>query len=252
MSAAIIIALILAVVVGISLGLLGSGGSIVILPVFVYVLGVSAQQAVGMSLAVVGATSLFGALLRLRQGQSDLKATLMFSASGMVGAYFGASLTHLVSQRVLMLIFSGLMLVVGSAMFFEKPKATDAPKAGNLRLLVAGTGVGILTGFLGVGGGFLIVPALVLFASIDLKKAIGASLAIIAFNSAAGLLGHWQQLEIDWKLTGLILLAALVGMAIGNSISIKVPEKKLKQSFAGFVVTVGIVIASINIYGLMQ
>lgn len=252
MSTITIVALILAVAVGVSLGLLGSGGSIVMLPVLVYVSGIPAQQAVSMSLAIVGGTSLVGAILRFRQGNYHLKATILFAVSGMVGAYFGASLTHLVSQTVLMLIFSGLMLVVGVAMIFEKRSAAGNGQASNLRLLVAGTGVGVMTGFLGVGGGFLIVPALVLFAGIDLNKAIGASMAIIAFNSVAGLLGHVQQMTIDWKLTGLFLLAALVGMVIGNRYSARVPEKRLIKVFAWFVVTVAIVIAAINVYGMFD
>ena len=159
MSTVTIVALLLAVVVGISLGLLGSGGSIVMLPVLVYVSGVPAQEAVSMSLAIVGGTSLVGAFLRFRRGSFHAKATMLFSISGMIGAYFGASLTHLVSQTALMLIFSGLMLVVGMAMLSEKPKSTGNRETSNLRLLMAGTGVGVLTGFLGVGGGFLIVPA---------------------------------------------------------------------------------------------
>ncbi len=251
MSTLTIVALFLAIAVGISLGMLGSGGSIVMLPVLVYVAGVSAQHAVSMSLAIVGGTSLVGAILRLRQGNYHLKATVLFAVSGMVGAYFGSSLTHLVSQTALMLIFSGLMLVVGAAMIFEKRKPTGKHETSNLRLLAAGTGVGVLTGFLGVGGGFLIVPALVLFAGIELNKAIGASMAIIAFNSLAGLLGHAQQLTIDWQLTGLFLLAALVGMVIGNQYSARVPEKYLKKIFAWFVVTVAIVIAAINFYGML-
>jgi uncharacterized membrane protein YfcA len=246
-----IVALILAVAVGISLGLLGSGGSIVMLPVLVYVSGVPAQEAVSMSLVIVGGTSLVGAILRFRQGNYHLKATILFTVSGMVGAYFGASLTHLVSQTTLMMIFSGLMLIVGAAMIFEKRKVTGDRDSSNVRLLLVGTCVGVLTGFLGVGGGFLIVPALVLFAGIELNKAIGASMAIIAFNSVAGVLGHAQRMTIDWRLTGLFLLAALVGMVIGNQYSARVPEKHLKKVFAWFVVTVAVVIAVINIYGLL-
>lgn len=250
MSTLTLVAFVLAIAVGISLGMLGSGGSIVMLPVLVYVAGIPAEQAVSMSLAVVGGTSLVGAILRFQRDRFHLKATALFALSGMVGAYFGASLTHLVSQIVLMLIFSGLMLVVGTAMLFERRKPATPRETSSLRLLVVGSGVGVLTGFLGVGGGFLIVPALVFFAGIKLNKSIGASMAIIAFNSAAGLLGHVQQLTIDWNLTGLFLLAALVGMVIGNRYSARATEKNLKRIFAWFVVTVAIVIAAISVYDM--
>ncbi len=246
----IFVALLLATLVGVSLGLLGSGGSIVMLPVLVYVAGVPAQQAVSMSLAIVGGISLIGAYLHYRQGHFHVKATAIFSISGMVGAFFGSFLTHLVSSHVLMLLFSGLMLVVGTAMLRQRSEPTSKYDCRIQRCLLIGGCVGVLTGFLGVGGGFLIVPGLVLFAGIETNKAVGSSLAIIAFNSASGLVGHLRATAIDWQLTASFLLTAALGMAVGSWYSSKVPEKRLKQMFAWFVVVVGVIIAVANLYGL--
>lgn len=246
------IALALTLLVGLSLGMLGSGGSIVMLPVLVYVAGVPAQEAVSMSLAIVGGTSIVGAYLRYRQGHYHWKATAIFSLSGMVGAFFGSMLTHLVSQPVLMLLFSGLMFAVGGAMLRGRRKSDQKRECRVIRCVVIGGCVGVLTGFLGVGGGFLIVPALVLFAGIETNKAVGASLAIIAFNSASGIVGHLRHGTLDWQLTLLFLGVAIAGMMIGTPIASKIPERKLRQLFAWFVLLVALTIAAINVYTLIR
>ncbi len=247
-----LLALFLAVIVGVSLGLLGSGGSIVMLPVLVYVAAVPAPQAVSMSLAIVGGTSLIGAYLHYRQGHFPAKATAIFSLSGAVGAYVSSPLTHLVSQQVVMFLFSGLMLVVGGAMLHGRAESKGKHECHVVRCLLIGCGVGVLTGFLGVGGGFLIVPALVLFAGIETNKAVGVSLAVIAFNSAFGLLGHLREGAIDWQLTGSFLLAAALGMAVGSWFSSKISQQRLKQVFAWVVVVMAVVIAGVNAYGLIS
>jgi uncharacterized membrane protein YfcA len=251
-SGKLLIAGALAVLVGLSLGMLGSGGAIVMLPILVYVAGVQAQNAVSMSLAIVGGTSLIGAITHYRKGHFHPKATTIFSATGIVGAYFGAMLTHLVAQTTLMLIFSALMLVVGLVMLRRRAESQDAAHCHLWRCLLIGLGVGVLTGFLGVGGGFLIVPALVLFAGIPTDKAIGSSLAIIAINSASGFLGHLSTARIDWSLTVGFLIAACVGMLIGNWASSRVPESWLKRGFAWFVIVTACVIAAINVYALLR
>lgn len=245
------IALILTLVVGMSLGMLGSGGSIVMLPVLVYVAGVAPQSAVGMSLAIVGGTSAVGAYLRYRQGHFHVQATALFSVSGIVGAFFGSGLTQLVSSNVLMLLFAGLMIAVAVAMLRGRRESEQKRQCRAVRCLIIGASIGVLTGFLGVGGGFLIVPALLLFAGIESNKAVGASLAIIAFNSASGLVGHLQHGALDWRLTISFLAAALVGMVVGMALSAKIPEKKLAKLFACLVLVVAIVMIVINIYGLM-
>ena len=195
------IAFVLAGLVGLSLGLLGSGGSIITLPVLVYVARVPAQQAVGMSLVIVGGTSALGSLLNLRQGAFDVRAATFFALSGMGGAFVGAKFTHMVSAPMLLLLFGTLMLVVGTRMLRNVETEAVDHECRPLRCLAAGVAVGVLTGFLGVGGGFLILPALVLFAGLEMKPAIGTSLAVIAVNCFGGLIGQLHYVSFDWWLT---------------------------------------------------
>lgn len=247
MTANEIIAILLTLGVGVSLGVLGSGGSIVMLPVLVYVAGVDPQAAVGMSLAIVGSTSAVGGVTHFRKGDFHLRAALFFSISGVVGAFFGSKLTHLVPPHVLMLLFAALMTAVGIAMLRWRSESRGESECDPIRCLAVGACVGVLTGFLGVGGGFLIVPALVLFAGIETNKAVGSSLAIIAVNSASGLLGHFQQTRFDLRITFTLLAAALAGMFLGGFIADRIPDSTLRKSFAWFVIAVAVVIAVINL-----
>src|SRR5262249_9447223 len=155
-------------------------------------------SAVGMSLVIVGATSLLGGYLHMRRGNLAIKQCLLFALTGMVGSFLGATGTHLLSRRVLMLVFSIIMLVAGIMMLrgvatLRKAKSVDA-----YQCLAAGFCVGLLTGFLGVGGGFLIVPSLILFGGLETRMATGTSLGVIAFNCATGLLGQLRFVHIDW------------------------------------------------------
>lgn len=236
------LALALAVLIGVSLGLLGSGGSIVTLPVLVYVARVPVNQAVGMSLAIVGATAATGGYLRFWQGEFALKPAVFFALSGMAGAFFGARLTHLVAPSLLLLLFGLLMVVVGIAMLRDRSDNLTAQSCHPVRCLAAGATVGVLTGFLGVGGGFLILPALVLFAGVEMKKAIGTSLAIIALNSFAGLAGQLRYVRFDWWTTLAFLGAALAGMIAGLVVASRLASKSLRRGFAWAVIVLGILL----------
>ena len=231
------LALVLAAFIGVSLGLLGSGGSIITLPVLVYVAGIPVVQAVGMSLVIVGGTSAAGGYLRYRQKAFAGKPAAFFAVSGMVGAFFGARLTHLVAPAVLLLIFGFLMVTVGAAMLRKRAEDLAPQSCRPAKCLGIGLAVGVLTGFLGVGGGFLILPALVLFAGVELKEAIGTSLAIIAFNSFAGLAGQLRYAHFDWGLTLAFLAAVLSGMfgglALANHLSSRALRRSLGWSFVG-------------------
>ena len=239
------LALTLAVVIGLSLGLMGGGGAIITVPVLVYVAQVPPTEAVGMSLAVVGAASLVGALMKARQQLIHTRAALWFSGAGIVGALSGAQLTPLVAPPVLLGLFALLMVVVAVAMLRRREEALrPLPECRPWRCGLAGLGVGVLTGFLGVGGGFLLVPAMVVFARLPLKTAVGTSLAVIAVNSFAGLAGQWRHTHLDWTLTGGFLAAALLGMAAGLPLAARVPVRQLSRGFAWFVLAVaGFVIA---------
>jgi uncharacterized membrane protein YfcA len=233
------IAIALAALIGVSLGILGAGGSMITMPVLVYVAGVAPKQAVVMSLVIVGGTSLVGSYLHYRANNFHLKAASLLAISGAVGAYFGGMLTHLVPPSVLMLSFAGLMLVVGTLTLIKKPERDGCRECLTWRCLAVGALLGTLTGFLGVGGGFLIVPALIFTAGVETKKAIGSSLAIISFNAAAGLLGQLRYTRIDWRLTLLFLAASLVGMAFGLSIVRRVPAQRLRVAFAFALLLIG-------------
>jgi uncharacterized membrane protein YfcA len=241
------LALALAALIGVTLGVLGSGGSIVTLPVLVYIAHVPAKEAVGMSMAIVGATSLFGALIHWRRGNVAPKAALIFSVVGMAGSFLGSAGTHLLSKRALLLLFAGVMLIVGSIMLrggsrLDPNKACQVP-----RCLLVGFAVGLLTGFLGVGGGFLIVPALVLTAGLNTRMAGGTSLAVIAMNSTTGLLGQLRYVSVDWSLLAGFLLFAFAGMLAGIAFARRLHEKLLRRLFAIALIVLAVVLALLNL-----
>jgi hypothetical protein len=238
-----IIALLLALLIGVSLGALGSGGSIVTLPILVYVAGVAPISAVGTSMAIVGGSSFVGSYFHWRSGNFLAKPAFLFGATGIIGAYIGSTATHLVSASVLMLLFSGLMLVVGALMLAGKRTLTPSTVSCSVyRCIPSGLGVGLVTGFLGVGGGFVTVPALVWFAGLDAKRAIGTSLGIIAVNSAAGLAGQLRYAHWDWVLTGEFLVCSLIGMGLALRIARLAPDEALRMAFAMVVLGVAVAI----------
>jgi uncharacterized protein len=207
----------------------------------VYAACVPPQQAVGMSLAVVGGTSLAATFMNARSGLVHLKAATLFSLTGIVGALAGAQLTHLVSPAVLMLIFAALMIVIATLML--RGGTLHAPDKAEQctwqRCSITGLIIGGLTGFLGVGGGFLIVPALVFFGHLPLKSAIITSLLVIAVNSLAGLAGHLHQAPFDWTIAAMFLAASLLGMLGGRFLAHRLAVGHLRVAFAWFVLAVG-------------
>lgn len=239
-------ALALAALLGLSLGLLGGGGSILALPVLVYVAGQEPASAVATSLAVVGATSLIAALDHARVGRVDSGAALGFGLTGVVGALVGAQLTPLVPPRTLLLVFALLMLLVGSLML--RPGRGPIPgRRHPLGVPLAGLGVGLLTGFLGVGGGFLIVPALVLLARLEMPVAVGTSLLVIAVNAAAGLVGHLGREPPPLGLTAAFTLVASGGALLGSRLAGRVPALRLRRGFAALVILVGLALVARNL-----
>lgn len=235
-----LVALLAAALIGISLGLTGAGGSIITLPVLVYLAGVPPKEAVGLSLFIVGAAALVGALQRLKTGEIHLKASLMFALSGMAGAAGGAHLTPLVSSRVLMIIFAVLMLIVAVNMLRRsQPDHPQGTECHPWKCLSAGLGVGILTGFIGVGGGFLLMPALVKFAKLPLRVATGTSLAVISFNSASGFLSHLGEAPPRWPMALLFAAIAAAGVLAGSFFAKRLPVTTLRQAFAFMVIATG-------------
>lgn len=234
-----------AALIGLSLGLLGGGGSILTVPVLVYVLGIPAKPAIAMSLPVVGVTSLVGAALHWRLGNVRVSTALTFGLMAMAGAFAGAKLAELVSGTaqlallaVVMLAAAGSMLRGGRGATESSAPAPAAPPRLALLLPVA-LGVGALTGLVGIGGGFLVVPALVLLARVPMREAIGTSLLVIAMNSAAGFAGYVGTVEMDWGLLAGFTAVATIGALAGTALAARVPQATLKHIFAIFLLVLG-------------
>ncbi len=249
MSVIFYIGLILSAAIGLSLGLIGGGGSILTVPILIYFLGIETREAVGMSLAVVGATSIFGAFLHYRKGAVNFSSGMIFGISGIIGAFLGSPLTHFVSSNNLLLIFAALMFVVAFSMLWRKRNAESETvyEVNFHKAIAAGFGVGMLTGFLGVGGGFLIVPALVFFGGLPMKQAIGTSLLVIAMNCIAGLFGHLSYGLVDLKITFLVTLLAVFGAIFGTILSQKISVSILQKSFAFLVLAVAVFLVCKNL-----
>ena len=236
-------------IVGASLGLLGAGGSIIMLPVLVYVVGVEPHAAVPLSLAVIGTTSLVGVAVRSTGSEIDWRTALIFGGAALGGSYLGSRLTALVPGSVLLLSFGLLLVVVGLRMWREAVASTDPARTHRRPslMLAAGSGVGVLTGFLGVGGGFLIVPALTRVGGLSMRQAIATSLVVITMSSGAGLaahLAHGNSVPVGLALA--LTTAALVGMAAGMQGARHVSSENLRRGFAGFVTGVGSALIILN------
>jgi uncharacterized protein len=242
---------ILAAGIGISLGLIGGGGSILAVPTLVYVMGVPPKSAIAMSLAIVGTVSLLGAIPHWKLGNIQLKTAAAFGLSTMVGAYAGARLATLpfITGTIQMLLFATMMLLAAGFMIgkssrsappppMEGPDLTLYPKPVCkycwLWLVTEGIGVGALTGLVGVGGGFAIVPALVLLANIPMKQAIGTSLVIIFLNSVAGFLGYFGHVALNWNLIASFMVAASLGTVAGAYLVRFVKARHLQKAFGYF------------------
>lgn len=240
----------LAVGIGISLGLLGGGGSVLALPILVYVMGVAPKSAIAMTSIVVGMVSLLGLIPRSRRSKINFKTVGVFGSATTLGAFLGARLATLpvVTETFQMLLFAVAMLLAAVFMIRRQPSTTSQNPLGNyptpvcrycwLWLLTEGIGVGALTGLVGVGGGFAIVPALVLLGNLSMSAAVATSLAIIALNSGAGLLGYIGHVSIDWPLAISFTLAAAVGSSIGAYLSKFVPADQLQKWFGYFLIVV--------------
>lgn len=248
--------LLLALVVGVSLGLLGGGGSILTVPIFVYVMGYEAKQAIAMSLVVVGAVSLVGALGHWRAGRVDLRVAGAFGLVAMVASYGGARLAAYISGAVQLAMLAVVICV--AAAFMMRSAAQRQPNGDPLdvnavraqlsidRLLPVAVGVGLLTGLVGVGGGFLIVPALVLMGRVPIKLAIGTSLTVIVMNCASGLVGYLGRVSMPWGIVVVFSVVATVGIVAGTRLAGVASTGALKRGFAVLLLAVGAFVLAKN------
>ncbi|UJR84514.1 sulfite exporter TauE/SafE family protein [Sandaracinus amylolyticus] len=239
----LVVGLALAILVGVSLGLLGGGGSILMVPVLVYVLGRGTHEAIATSLVVVGTTSLAALIPHARAGRVRWRTGLLFGATSMLGAYAAGRVAHVVPGVVLLLAFGAMMLVTAGAMMRAR-LATAATTEHPLRIVVQGAIVGAITGLVGAGGGFVVVPALVLLGALSMREAIGTSLLVIAMNSAAALAGHLGSTSIDVGLAAMITAAAVIGSAAGAVVAGRVRQDLLRRAFAWLVVTMAVFLLS--------
>lgn len=244
----ILIDILLGFGIGLSLGLLGGGGSILTVPALVYIVGQTPQAAVTASLVIVGMNSAMGALTHRAQGTLNWRVALLFGGVGMGAAYAAAGWSKLFPPTELMILFATLMVVVGLFLILKpQPKDGDAVGRGWLVTVVSGLVVGLLTGFLGVGGGFLIVPALVMFVGLPMRQAVGTSLVVIAMNSLAGFLGHLGGPAIDLQVVGLFVAAGLAGALVGARLTRIVQPQNLRRAFAYFVIILAVFLLGDNI-----
>ncbi|MBY8870623.1 sulfite exporter TauE/SafE family protein [Micromonospora sp. PLK6-60] len=233
----------LAVLIGISLGLLGGGGSILAVPLLVYVADLPAKEAIATSLLVVGATSAVGVLPHARAHRVRWRTGLLFGVAGMTGAYAGGRLAAFVPAAVLLTGFAIMMLATATAMIRGRRAAEGRPVPHELpvlRVITDGVVVGLVTGLVGAGGGFLVVPALALLGGLPMPVAVGTSLVVIAMKSFAGLAGYLSSVQINWGLAVAVTAAAVVGSLLGGRLAGRIPADLLRQAFGWFVVVMGV------------
>lgn len=256
-----VIGYIASLVIGISLGLIGGGGSILTVPVLVYLFRVSPVMATAYSLFIVGSTSLVGAFPKYKEGLVNLKTAVIFGVPSIAAVFatrkyivplipeelFSVAGIAITKDILLMLLFAVLMVVASVSMIRNKDKKAEEEipheQSFNYPLIfLEGIVVGALTGLVGAGGGFLIIPALVLLSKLPMKQAIGTSLLIIAAKSLIGFTGDLGQTEMDWTLLLSVTALAIAGIFIGNWMSHKIESHKLKKGFGWFVLVMGVYI----------
>ncbi|HVN12535.1 MAG TPA: TSUP family transporter [Kineosporiaceae bacterium] len=230
---------VLAFGVGISLGLLGGGGSVLSVPLLVYVAGWSPHTAATGSLLIVGVTSMLGLVPHARAGRVQWRSGAVFGLAGMAGAFVGGRLSALVPGTVLLLAFAAMMLVAGVGMVGGRQVRSDGePRLRLAAALALGLPVGAATGFVGAGGGFVIVPTLVLVAGLSMPVAVGTSLLVIAMQSAAGAVGHLPGSSLPWAQTLALTTVAALGSVVGGRLTRRVPPERLRRAFGVLVLGV--------------
>lgn len=240
-----IFAIVGALVVGLSLGIFGSGGSILTVPVLIYLLHHDGKTAIAESLGIVGAIAFVSAIPYARSKLTDWRTAFLFALPGMAGTYLGAWIAAFVAGYVQLFVFAGVMLFAAARMWKSpatmSPEGPGSPRRAPWIIGAQGLAVGVLTGFVGVGGGFLIVPALVLLGGLSMRRAVATSLVIIALNSASGFWKYLHVLEdlnkaVDWNTIGLFVLIGAVGSIAGKALNDRIDQASLRKGFAVFLV----------------
>ncbi len=248
-------------VVGVSLGATGSGGSLLAIPLLVYVLGKSLQEATAMSLVVVAASAWFGVYAHYQSGEVRFRVALVFSGTGALGAWAGAYGHHLAREEILLLLFGVLMLLASAHMWRHSQLqiadsgvscADQFPRTCWLKATSIGFATGGLSGLFGVGGGFVIVPALTLLLGFPMRTAVGTSLLIIGLISIGGIAGHLQFGSLDWVLTSLLLLGSATGMLLGHRLGRLASPGGLTKIFATVATVIALALILHNTLALLE
>jgi len=246
MTLTFLLTLLLSVLIGLSLGLLGGGGSILTVPILTYVAGLEAKEAIAASLFVVGVTSAFSAISHARNQRVRWRTGLIFGGASMAGAFVGGLLGGHIPGTVLMIGFAVMMVATSVAMIRGRRNSKDSSDSAHdrkmpvFKVLAEGIVVGLVTGLVGAGGGFLVVPALALLGGLPMPVAVGTSLVVIAMKSFAGLAGYLTTVSLDWVLIGSITLAAIAGSVLGARLAGRIPEAALRKGFGIFVLVMGV------------
>ena len=260
MDSIVIIGFSAAILIGVSLGLIGGGGSILTVPVLVYILGVDPVLATAYSLFVVGSTSLVGAGTYMKKGLVNYKTALVFAIPSFIAVFLTRKFLvpalpdplftvgeAIITKNIGIMVFFALIMLAASFSMIKGKKGGDAAEVEEVKfnfpmIALEGSVVGVITGIVGAGGGFLIIPALVILAKLPMKMAVGTSLLIIAAKSLIGFLGDLSSQTIDWQMLLIFTSLSIVGIFIGSALSKKINEKILKTGFGWFVLVMGIYI----------
>ena len=247
---------------GLQLGATGTGGAILGVPLMGYIAGMSMQQAAAMSLMIVAMSSLVGAWEYGRQGLVKTKAAAAFSWTGMIGSWGGAFAHRLFREEVLLVLFGVVLLLVRTVMARQRQEsaereteescATRFPRTCWLKVGGIGLAVGTMNGLFGVGGGFMVVPALILVLGFPARAAIGTSLTIISLISIGGVVGHLQFGHIDWSLLGYVLLGSVTGMLLGVRAGTWVPQRVLSRVTASITISIALSLIVVNLAKLVR
>lgn len=241
-----------AIIVGLTLGMLGSGGSAVTVPVLIYLVGHGTKEAIAESMAIVGLISIAAAVPYARSRQIDWQTAFFFGLPGVLGTLLGAWLGGISSDALQLVVFGIVLLLAAGVMIFQPHSAeshiqdshNDRRNLVVLKIGIEGMAVGIVTGFVGVGGGFLIVPALVLLGKLPMRRAIGTSLVIIAAKAALGFAKYEQHLldnnlTVDFGTVLAFVVLGIFGSAVGRSINLRMNQQALQRAFASFLILLG-------------
>lgn len=236
----------LSVLIGLSLGLLGGGGSILALPVLIHVVGLAPKTAIATSLLVVSGASFAATVVHARAGRVRYRIGALFGAASMAGAFVGGRLSGLLPDSLLVAAFTAVMIVTGVMMLRKRPDIVAGARCASRRCTtVLGAAVGLLTGVVGAGGGFLVVPALAVLGGLSMREAIATSVLVIGANSLAGFLGQLGHVSIDARITVAVTGIAVAGSYVGALASQRVRSGSLRRGFAVFVLGM----ASVMVYG---